>query len=859
MVRWTCPGAGTYDITGTFGRGDLGTVDRWVYQGGLALGSWLNGDTDVPFHYNLSLVAGATLDFIVGPAGGDSDDAVPIAVTISSGPNPGDNLPPAAVNDAYSVAQGALLSISAPGVLANDWDPDGDSLQAAVVSQPSHGALTVNANGSFTYTPAANYYGSDSFTYKANDGTADSESATVSITVTAVQAAADDLATQFSLTTNPKGNWTYGHKSTPTGSLTIFPNLDLDMGGQPGAPGWWDARIANPWQVPMVMKNMTGVPFPFSGGRSMPVNQVLIHPASSPATYCSVVRWTCPGAGMYDITGIFGKGDLGTVDRWVYQRGLALGSWLNGDTDVPFHYDLSLAAGATLDLIVGPAGGDSSDATPISVTISSASNSGPVAIADAYATNENVALTVPSPGVLANDTGVGGSSLTAAVVTQPSHGTLTLNANGSFTYTPTANYHGPDSFSYRANDGTAASQPATVAITVNAVNDRPVAQGQNANVVQNGAAAILLSGSDADGDALTYAVVTAPAHGTLSGTAPSLTYTPAANYSGPDSFTFKANDGTANSEPATVSITVTAAQAGVDDLTTQFSLAGNPNGNWTYGHKSTLAGTLTAYPDVDLASYGRDGLPHLGGYAWYDSRIPAWWKAPDVMKNMTGVPWPYGGGRSLLANQVSFHPGSVPTTYYSVVRWTCPAAGTYAITGSFGRGDVGTVDLWIYQGASMLGSWLSRDADIPFHYNLSLAAGATLDFVVGPAGADTDDGTPISVTIGAAPNNAPVAIADAYATDEDVALTAEAPGVLANDTDVEGSPLTAAIVTPPSHGALTLNANGSFTYTPAANYNGSDSFVYKANDGTANSANATVTILVSAVNDAPVAANNSYS
>ena len=87
-----------------------------------------------------------------------------------------------------------------------------------------------------------------------------------------VQAATDDLATQFSLTTNPNGNWTYGHKSTPTGFLTAFPNLDLDMGGLPGAPGWWDAGVGNPWQVPMVMKNMTGVPFPFSGGRSMPVN-----------------------------------------------------------------------------------------------------------------------------------------------------------------------------------------------------------------------------------------------------------------------------------------------------------------------------------------------------------------------------------------------------------------------------------------------------------------------------------------------------------------------------------------------------------------------------------------------------------
>ena len=69
--------------------------------------------------------------------------------------------------------------------------------------------------------------------------------------------------------------------------------------------------------------------------------------------------------------------------------------------------------------------------------------------------------------------------------------------------------------------------------------------------------AITLTGSDVDGDTLTFSVVTAPAHGTLSGTAPNLTYTPAANYNGPDSFTFKVNDGPADSAAATVSITVT--------------------------------------------------------------------------------------------------------------------------------------------------------------------------------------------------------------------------------------------------------------------------------------------------------------
>src|SRR5207245_2588832 len=102
-----------------------------------------------------------------------------------------------------------------------------------------------------------------------------------------------------------------------------------------------------------------------------------------------------------------------------------------------------------------------------------------------------------------------------------------------------------------------------------------------------------------------------------------------------------------------------------------------------------------------------------------------------------------------------------------------------------------------------------------------------------------------TVTLNVTPvDDPPVAANDAYATAEDQPLTVSAPGVLANDTDIDGGPLSAVVVTSPAHGALTLNANGSFTYTPAANYNGTDTFTYKANDGFTFSNVATVTITI---------------
>ena len=94
------------------------------------------------------------------------------------------NAPPTAGDNAYETAQDTPLVVPPPGVLANDSDPEGAPLTATQNSAPANGALTVNSDGSFTYTPAAGFSGADSFTYRASDGSVSSSAATVSITVT---------------------------------------------------------------------------------------------------------------------------------------------------------------------------------------------------------------------------------------------------------------------------------------------------------------------------------------------------------------------------------------------------------------------------------------------------------------------------------------------------------------------------------------------------------------------------------------------------------------------------------------------------------------------------------------------------
>src|SRR5205823_6481822 len=176
------------------------------------------------------------------------------------------------------------------------------------------------------------------------------------------------------------------------------------------------------------------------------------------------------------------------------------------------------------------------------VTLEYRPNTPPAADNDAYGTNEDTTLTVAAPGVLANDTDADGDALTAAVVNGPSHGTLTLNANGSFTYTPSANYNGADSFTYKASDGQAFSNVATVSITVTPVNDPPVAANDGYTTPEDTALNVTAPGllgndTDVDGDSLTAVVIGGPSHGTLTLNANgSFTYTPATAYTGPDSF-----------------------------------------------------------------------------------------------------------------------------------------------------------------------------------------------------------------------------------------------------------------------------------------------------------------------------------
>ncbi|NRB36216.1 MAG: tandem-95 repeat protein, partial [Rhodobacteraceae bacterium] len=185
-----------------------------------------------------------------------------------------------------------------------------------------------------------------------------------------------------------------------------------------------------------------------------------------------------------------------------------------------------------------------------------AANTPPEAESDSYTLDEDGDV---SGNVLDNDADADGENLTAVLLSDVDNGTLVLNADGSFTYTPKADFNGTDSFTYAADDGSGVTSSAVVTLTVASVNDAPDAQDDTLRTNEDKSASgrVLTNDSDLDGDALSVSVEQDVAHGTLVMEADGrYTYTPDAGFFGLDGFTYLIDDGNGGSATASVTITV---------------------------------------------------------------------------------------------------------------------------------------------------------------------------------------------------------------------------------------------------------------------------------------------------------------
>lgn len=257
----------------------------------------------------------------------------------------------------------------------------------------------------------------------------------------------------------------------------------------------------------------------------------------------------------------------------------------------------------------------------ISLTVNPV-NDPPVATDDTATVDEDSSVLVD---VLANDTDVDSTALTASVTTQPAHGAAAVESGG-IRYTPTGDYHGADSFTYTVDDGSGGTDVATVSLTVNSVDDPPVARSDSYDVVEDetltvDAPGVLANDSDADGDALSAELVTPPATGTFSLSPDGgFTWTPPASSTTADSFTYRAVGAGAASSPVVVTLTIRPKISGGDgdatfvapspaitnDDTYDITSYGDPTSTLELGTVEHSGGQVLYVPDPDV-----QGTEHL--------------------------------------------------------------------------------------------------------------------------------------------------------------------------------------------------------------------------------------------------------
>ncbi|WP_193844447.1 Ig-like domain-containing protein [Flavobacterium hungaricum] len=784
---------------------------------------------------------------------------------------------PVANNDGYTVLEGGTLTVTtAAGILSNDTDIDGDSLTAVLVSGPANGTLTLNANGSFTYVHDGSETITDSFTYRANDGTASSNIATVTITVTPVNDAP--------IAVNDAYTVLEGGTLTVTAANNILLN-DTDAEGNTLTA----VLVSGPANGSLTL-NSNGT-FTYVHNGSETTTDSFTYRANDGTASSNIATVTITVTPVNDAP--VAVNDAYTVLEGGTLTVTAANNILLNDTDAenntltaalvsgPSNGTLTLNANGSFTYVHDGSetttdsftyrandGTASSNIATVTITVTPV-NDAPNAVNDAYTVLEGGTLTVTAANnILLNDTDAENNTLTAVLVSGPANGTLTLNSNGTFTYVHDGSETTTDSFTYRANDGTASSNIATVTITVTPVNDAPVAVNDAYTVLEGGtltvtaANNILLNDTDAENNTLTAVLVSGPANGTLTLNANgSFTYVHDGNETTTDSFTYRANDGTASSNIATVTITVTPvndAPVAVNDAytvleggTLTVTAANNILLNDTDAENNTLTAVLVSGPangTLTLNSNGTFTYVHDGSETTTDSFT---YKVNDgtIDGNTATV--------TITVTPVNDAPIAVNDAYTVLEggTLTVTAANNILLNDTDAEGNTLTAVL----------------VSGPSNGTLTLNSNGTFTYVHDGSETITDsftyranDGTASSniatVTITVTPvNDAPVAVNDAYTVLEGGTLTVTAANnILLNDTDAEGNTLTAVLVSGPSNGTLTLNANGSFTYVHDGSETTTDSFTYKVNDGTVDGNTATVTITVTPVNDAPVAVNDAY-
>ena len=509
-----------------------------------------NSDRSLTYTPNTDYVGIDSFTYVVEEDKGNTDIGT---VTIKV------NSPPVVLGETVAAMSGGSLTII--DILANDVDADGDLLSIESFTQPSHGELEMTLDGTFSYIPDSNYNGKDSFTYTVNDGNGGVATATVTIFVGVLLEARDDefmtrVNTKLSMTVNdvlrnddvstsPDSIKAFTQPSngvitrSQDGSFLYEPNAGFtgtdafEYTISSGMDDGTDSAIITIYVVGNTVEARDDE-FTVRPGDSLTINQsdILSNDYSVDGKKLKIESYTQPTSGSI---------------MTLFDNSLFYKPNENASGKDSFYYTVTDGNGGE-------------DTAIITILIDDA----PVANDDFFMTNMNTVIILSAQDILSNDQDTnkktGDDRLIISSCTQPSHGLVIPNADGSFSYKPNEGFSGIDSFTYICSDGHGGTDMATITIEINQL---PVAKGDSFESMKDmifviSSKQVLENDYDPDGDTLEVFSIYQPDKGqvTLNKNNGSITYIPSTGFMGTETFKYVVSDGRGGFDTSDVSITV---------------------------------------------------------------------------------------------------------------------------------------------------------------------------------------------------------------------------------------------------------------------------------------------------------------
>ncbi|HCZ9276591.1 TPA: tandem-95 repeat protein, partial [Vibrio alginolyticus] len=723
-------------------------------------------------------------------------------------------------------------------VLDNDtFEGDDKVVSLDTNNGPANGTVSVNPDGSVTYTPNDNYHGTDSFTYIVTSGGV-SESTTVNVDVTPVNdapVANDDTAIT--------------DEDTPV-TIDVLPNdtdidgdtLRIDSASVPSDQG--TVEIVDGKLVFTPAENFHGdaeITYTVTDGSltdQATVNVTVNAVNDTPVVESNIADQTlAEDFTPYSI-------DLNTAFSDVDNVDGELTFSVSGNSNVNVSIENGIATFTPTADWNGSEALTFTATDPSGESVSQTVNFTVAPVADIVADKATVVEDTPTIiKVLDNDTFEGDDKVVSLDTNNgPANGTVSVNPDGSVTYTPNDNFHGTDSFTYIVTSG-GVSESTTVNVDVTPVNDAPVATNDNAVTDEDTPVTIdvLPNDTDIDGDKLSIQSASVPeAQGTVEIVDGKLVFTPAENFHGDAEITYTVTDG-ALTDQATVNVTVNAVndtpvvESNIADQTlaedfTPYSI----NLNTAFSDVDNVDGELT----FSISGNSNIQVAIVNGIATFTPTAD--WNGSEAL-TFTATD-PSGESVSQTVNFTVAPVADIVADKATVVEDT-PTIIKVLDNDTF-EGDDKVVSLDTNNGPANGTVSVNPDGSVTYTPNDNFHGTDSFTYIVTSGGVSESTTVNVDVT---PVNDAPVATNDNAVTDEDTPVTID---VLPNDTDIDGDKLSIQSASVPEAQGTVEIVDGKLVFTPAENFNGDAEITYTITDGSLTD-QAKVAVTVNPVNDAP--------